>query len=239
MAPQHLRRHKHHQENVLERRFLDGALGGRGVGGILTVDESHRLLPHGRAEVANNKLRQDHRRACEQSVRHAVEHLDRLAKVDGQSGWLGPDTTTNPAVEGTLASNRTMATMKLRCRKPVFESNCLIPQRPVLKQPSLAFKIRRLYVHGVVGHLQRQFHRHARCHPGFHRFQLVSVAAISADEFAVRTDVTLMIHVAALAGVEDAFNPPGGVSARRNLIWSPARSRYVKKRTSPGRKSLV
>jgi len=44
------------------------------------------------------------------------------------SGRLGPETTTNPAVEGTLANNMTMATIKLRSRKSAFENNCLMPQ---------------------------------------------------------------------------------------------------------------
>jgi len=58
------------------------------------------------------------------------------------SGRLGPETTTNPGFEGTLASNMTIATIRLRSRKSAFENNRLIPQRPVLKQSSLAFKIR-------------------------------------------------------------------------------------------------
>jgi hypothetical protein len=128
------------------------------------------------------------------------------------SGWLGPKTTTKPVADGTLASNRTIATSRLRWRKSAFENNCLIPLRPVLEQPSLAFKIRWLDVHGIASHLKRQFLRDARCEPGFHRFQLVSVAAKSADEIPTRTDVTLTIHVAALAGVEGGFNPPFDVS---------------------------
>jgi hypothetical protein len=65
------------------------------------------------------------------------------------SGRLGPETRTKPAVQGTLTNNRTIAAMKLRCRKPAFENNCLIPLRPVLEQPSFAFKIRWLYAHGL------------------------------------------------------------------------------------------
>jgi len=57
--------------------------------------------------------------------------------------------TTNPAVEGTLANNMTMATIKLRSRKSAFENSSLVPQLPVLKQPSLAFKIRWPYVHAA------------------------------------------------------------------------------------------
>ena len=44
------------------------------------------------------------------------------------SGQLGPETTTNPGLEGTLASSMTMATTKLRSRKSAFENNCLMPQ---------------------------------------------------------------------------------------------------------------
>ena len=62
------------------------------------------------------------------------------------SGWLGPGTTTNPAVEVTPANNKTMATIKLRSRKAAFENNCLMPRRSLVKQSSLAFKMRWPYV---------------------------------------------------------------------------------------------
>ncbi len=58
------------------------------------------------------------------------------------SGRLGPETTTNAGFEGTLASNMTTAKTKLRSRKSAFENNCLMPQRPLLTQSSLGFKIR-------------------------------------------------------------------------------------------------
>jgi hypothetical protein len=38
------------------------------------------------------------------------------------SGWLGPQTTTTPAVEGTLANNRTIAMVRLKSRKCAFEN---------------------------------------------------------------------------------------------------------------------
>jgi hypothetical protein len=87
------------------------------------------------------------------------------------SGWLGPETSTNPAVEGTLANNRTMAMIKLRSPKLDFENNCLIPPRPDLNQPSLAFKGRWLYGYGAASHqhivrLQTRDHRcGAQCTP--------------------------------------------------------------------------
>lgn len=62
------------------------------------------------------------------------------------SGRLGPETTTNPGLAGTLANNMTMATIKLRSLTSAFENNCLIPRLPLLEQPSLAFKVRRLYL---------------------------------------------------------------------------------------------
>src|SRR5271157_4583545 len=101
------------------------------------------------------------------------------------SGWLGPEMTTNPAVEGTLANNRTTATIKLRSRKSAFENNCLIPLRPVLKQPSLAFKILWHYVYGVANHLERQFHRDARYETRFH---------CAANEIATTTKTTATIN---------------------------------------------
>src|SRR6266849_7853794 len=105
---------------------------------------------------------------------------------------------------------------KPRSRKSAFENNCLIPpsskNSPTLKQPSLAFKIGRLYVHGAAVHLERQLHRDARCEPGFHCFQLVSLAAKSAEESSAGTGVTLMIHIAALACVEGRFSPSCGVT---------------------------
>jgi hypothetical protein len=82
----------------------------------------------------------------------------------------------------------------------------------VLKQPSLTFKIHWLYIHCVASHLERQFHRDARCETRLHSFQLVSVAAKSAEEGSAGTNVALMIHVAALAGVEGRFNPSCGVT---------------------------
>ncbi|HEY9158712.1 MAG TPA: hypothetical protein VIO10_12310 [Candidatus Binatus sp.] len=65
------------------------------------------------------------------------------------SGRLGPETTTNPGFEGTLVNNMTMATIKLRSRKSAFENNRLIPQRPLLRQSPLAFKIHWLDVHFI------------------------------------------------------------------------------------------
>src|ERR1019366_6710611 len=47
----------------------------RGVGRDLNIDQSHCLLHGGRAQMAQNELRQDRRRTCKQRVRHAVEHL--------------------------------------------------------------------------------------------------------------------------------------------------------------------
>jgi hypothetical protein len=139
------------------------------------------------------------------------------------SGRLGRETITNPAVEGMLASNMTMATIKLRPRKSTFENNRLILLRPVLRQSSLAFKIRWLYAHFVAGHLDWQLHRDARCEAGFHRFQLVPVAAESADQASVGTGITLMINVTSLAGVEGGFNPARAVTGQKepNLLARP------------------
>ncbi len=65
------------------------------------------------------------------------------------SGRLGPETTTSPALEGTLANSTTMAMIRLRSRKSAFENNCLMPQGSFLKQPSLPFKVCRLYIHFI------------------------------------------------------------------------------------------
>src|ERR1700677_1473318 len=75
------------QENVLERRFLDGALGGRSVGRHLTVNESGTLPYRGEAQIVDYEFRQDDRRAGKEGVRHSVEHLNRLANID-RKFWL-------------------------------------------------------------------------------------------------------------------------------------------------------
>ena len=61
------------------------------------------------------------------------------------SGWLGPETITNPAVEGALPKNNTIARIKLNARKSAFENKPRILQRP-LEQSSLTFEIGRPYV---------------------------------------------------------------------------------------------
>ena len=44
------------------------------------------------------------------------------------SGWLGPETITNPAVEGAPPKNNTIAKIKLSARKSAFENKPRILQ---------------------------------------------------------------------------------------------------------------
>ena len=78
------------------------------------------------------------------------------------SGWLGPETMTSPAVDGDAGQQHDDGQDESqRTRRSDFENRFLILAETWLKQPSLAFKIRRLDVDGVPSHLERKFHGHA------------------------------------------------------------------------------
>lgn len=74
--------------------------------------------------------------------------------------------TTNPAVEGKLANNMTMARIKLRSRRSDFENMRPISFTDLLEQSPLVFKIDGLDVDGVPGHPKWQFQGHALSAPG-------------------------------------------------------------------------
>jgi len=76
-----------YRNQVVERNYLGGQLWRRRVGGELKIDRSPRHLYNIQAQVAQNELRLFRRRSGKQDVRRAVEHLKRLADVDGQF-WM-------------------------------------------------------------------------------------------------------------------------------------------------------
>src|ERR1700741_5342149 len=86
-------------------------------------------------------------------------------------------------------------------------------RRPVLKQPSLVFKIRRLDGIDAPSRANGQSYRNTRPKPGFHCLQLISIAAELADQIAVRPNVALVVRVTTLTRVHRYMNFAVGITA--------------------------
>ena len=134
------------------------------------------------------------------------------------SGWLGP-TTTSPTTEGRPTRNRTSDRTILSCRRSVFENDRVI-RATTSKTSRARVQDRRTLWSPCVPSPGTVALRYARCQPGFHCFQPVSVAAKSAGETSAGIRVTLMIHVAVFTRIDGGSDPSGSVTGQKepNLV---------------------
>ena len=105
----------------------------------------------------------------------------------------------------------------------------------LLKHPELAFEIRSLDLRSLPDHLYRQFYGDTGGETRFHCVQVVAVSAESADQISGSTRVTLVLDVAAFAGVKSGPYLPNRISGQKkpNLLARPIAVREKARLSGP------
>ena len=77
------------------------------------------------------------------------------------SGLRWPGTTTTFVLKGIALNSKTTARIELTADRCVFERDSIILARVFLKQRPVVFQVRRLDIHSLPAHLNRQLYWHA------------------------------------------------------------------------------